>query len=87
MSTPQDQAQQQQQDPTPLIRALQAQRNFAQDQLADAQANFALVQGHAQALSEANAQLQSQVDELTMQLESTKAALGRLQEVKADAVA
>lgn len=76
------QAQQQQVDPTPLIRALQQQRNFAQDQLADMTANFTGLQAHAQQLSEALAKAQSQVDELTMQLDSTKAAFGKLQEIK-----
>jgi chromosome segregation ATPase len=75
------QAQQPQVDPSPLIRALQTQRNFAQDQLADMTANFEVAQGHIKGLSEANARAQSHIDELTAQLDSTKEALAQLQEM------
>lgn len=70
-------------DPMPLIRTLQGQRNHALDQLADAQAALAHVESHLTSLQEAYAQSQSQVDELTAQLEATKQALADIQAAQA----
>jgi chromosome segregation ATPase len=80
MSTPEaNQAPQQFQDPTPVIRALQAQRNSALDQLADVSANLTVAQSHLQGMSEEFAKTQSQLDDTNTQLEQTKAALADMQ--------
>jgi chromosome segregation ATPase len=70
----------QQQDPTPLIRALQGQRNEALDHMADARAALEFTQAQLRGATEALAVQESLVDDLRMQLDTTKAAMAVLQE-------
>lgn len=80
MSTPQaPQQEQQQQDPTPIFRALQAQRNAALDNLADASAALEASQAQFKGAVEHIQKQQSQIDDLATQLDATKAALDELQ--------
>jgi hypothetical protein len=80
---PEQQQPQQFQDPTPLIRALQNQRNQALDQLADTAAGLDHAHAHIEQMSKEHARQTSLIDELNMQLESTKTALAEVQSLNA----